>query len=66
MRTSRVPNATEMQTAEEMILQAGTVLNEAVYEKFSCGEITQSEMHKLYRVLTQWTILSEQLLNSVN
>ncbi len=66
MRTSRVPNATEMQTAEEMILEAGTVLNEAVYERFSCGEITQSEMHELYRVLTQWTILSEQLLNSVN
>ena len=51
MRTSRVLNPIEMQTAEEMILQAGTVLNEAVYEKFSCGEITQSEMHELYRVL---------------
>ena len=66
MSVSPVPIPTEMQTAEEVILEAGTVLNEAVYEKFSRGEITQSEMQDIYHMLTQWTVLSEQLLNGVN
>ena len=63
-RIVKVENVVEttVQQAEEMILEAGRTLSEALYEKFSSGNLTTLELHELYGKLTQWTEISKDLL----
>jgi hypothetical protein len=57
---------TAIQEAEETILLAGERLNEAVFQRYTDGELSFEDLQSLYNLLREWSRLSEELLELLN
>jgi hypothetical protein len=53
---------TAIQEAEETVLLAGEQLNEAVFQRYTDGELSSEDLQSVYNLLREWSRLSEELL----
>ncbi len=51
-----------LQVIEEEILFIGQQLNEEVFEQYTSGEITLQQLDEAYRILSKWSLQSENVL----
>lgn len=47
---------------EDIILDAGDRLSNVAYERYTTGQMTQQELKEVYKLLSEWTARSERLL----
>jgi hypothetical protein len=52
----------EVEKAEDGILNIGSQLTEAAYERFTSGQLTQDELNDIYGLLQRWTMEGQELL----
>jgi hypothetical protein len=57
---------TAIQEAEETVLLAGERLNEAVFQRYTDGELSSEDLQSVYNLLREWSRLSEELLELLN
>jgi hypothetical protein len=57
---------TAIQEAEETVLLAGEQLNEAVFQRYTDGELSSEDLQSVYNLLREWSRLSEELLKFLN
>jgi hypothetical protein len=51
-----------VQEAEETILLAGEQLNEALFQRYTDGELSSQDLQSVYNRVREWARLSEELL----
>jgi hypothetical protein len=57
---------TAIREAEETVLLAGERLNEAVFQRYTDGELSSEDLQSVYNLLREWSRLSEELLKLLN
>ena len=57
---------TAIQEAEETVLLAGERLNEAVFQRYTDGELSSEDLQSVYNRLRELSRLSEELLKLLN
>jgi hypothetical protein len=51
---------------EDVVLEVGEAITEAMYEDVTCGRLPSERMTKVYRALTDWTQVTEKLLENLS
>jgi hypothetical protein len=61
-RWVQTPEISEFDSAEEVLLRATERVSNDVYERFTMGSLDRTQLKEAYRLLSDWTNLSKELI----